>query len=439
MAKTNTNGILLLYHHPIMANAPTIIEHVNAFSRHSIFKVWNVNTELGLPKGLNDIRFQILVLHYTLFGSWPYKLNEKFIRFIKQSESKYKIAFFQDEFRYCQQRFRFINQHNIDCVYTLLKPQYFNQVYRKYTSVSKIVHTIPGYVSEDLIQLSHEITKPDHERQIDVGYRARQLEFYMGKGGQEKTEIASGFHEKASDLGLKLDIGTGEKARLYGRKWYKFLANCRAVLGVEAGISIFDLEDEVRIKCEEIMAKNPNIFFKDISKKVLVQWENNIYYRTISPRHFEAAALRVCQILFEGKYSGILKPFEHYIPLKKDFSNFNDVILLFNQKSTRQKITENAYRDFIVSGRYSYKRFIQQFDNKLNEIGLYPEISESKFNQVSSIIKQDQSYREFWGKIKSLRYSKFHGREMLKLILRVGIERYRKIKARSIYKPFRRQ
>ncbi|MDY7034891.1 MAG: hypothetical protein SV375_01840 [Thermodesulfobacteriota bacterium] len=413
MTKINVNGILLLYHHPVLASAPTIMEHVNAFSRHSKFKVWKVNTELGFPKGLNDIRFQILVLHYTLFGSYPYKLNDKFIHFIKENGSTYKIAFFQDEYRYCQQRFRFINQHNIDCVYTLLKPQYFNQVYRKYTSISKIVHTIPGYVSEDLIQLSHKMTKPNHERQIDVGYRARPLEFYMGKGGQEKTEIAYGFHEREDGLGLQLDIRTDEKARIYGRKWYQFLTKCRAVLGVESGISIFDLEDKVRLRCEEIMVKDPNISFKEISKRVLAQWENNIYYRTISPRHFEAAALKVCQILFEGEYSGIMKPLVHYIPLKKDFSNFRDVIIKFENINVRHHFTENAYRDLIVSGQYSYKKFIENFDQDLLNSGFRSDISLTAINLVTELLRLGRINRRLISMLKSLRHYPFPGKYYL--------------------------
>src|SRR4029077_6259139 len=86
--------------------------------------------------------------------------------------------------------------------------------------------------------------------------------------------------------------------------------------------------------------------------------------------HFEAAAFRVCQILFEGKYSGILQPMVHYIPLKKDFSNFVDVIRLFSDASVRRELTDNAYRDLIASGKYSYQKFIQEFDDQLIGAGV---------------------------------------------------------------------
>jgi len=70
----------------------------------------------------------------------------------------------------------------------------------------------------------------------------------------------------------------------------------------------------------------------------------------MSPRVFEAAAVRSCQILFEGRYSGILEPMVHYIPLKKDFSNFEEVLRRYRDESIRRELTENAHRDLIASG-----------------------------------------------------------------------------------------
>ena len=63
-----------------------------------------------------------------------------------------------------------------------------------------------------------------------------------------------------------------------------------------------------------------------LQEGALGRWDHNFSYRTISPRHFEAAAFRICQVLFEGEYSGVLRPMVHYIPLKKDFSNFDQVV-----------------------------------------------------------------------------------------------------------------
>lgn len=419
------NGILLLYHHYLFHNAPTIMDHIKAFARHSKFKVWSINTELGFPEGLRKLRFQIIVLHYSLFGPF-YLLNEAYMNYLEESRSSYKIAFFQDEYRYCKKRFQFINRFRINCVYTLLEPDWFTQTYQKYTKVPKIVYTLPGYASRDLASIAGEMSRPFHKRRIDIGYRARQLSFYMGKGAQEKHQIGVEFKKRAEGLGLKMDIETAEQKRIYGNRWYRFLSNCRAVLGVEAGVSIFDVEDKVRIECERLTEKNPVISFEEVSEKVLHAWEGNIPYRTISPRHFEAATLRVLQILFEGNYSGIMQPMVHYIPLKKDFSNFSDVLNILKDDASCHDIIENAYRDLIGSGRYSYKMFIEGFDQKLQEDGYNSEIDADEIRGVNQLLEQGRIKRQILANLWSLRHHSFPGRKAILFFARPISRMYRK-------------
>ena len=411
-------GILLLYHHLLWADAPTILEHVDAFEKHSRFKVWKINTELGFPDGLNELEFQIIVLHYSLWFPNNYNLNNEFLSYLKRFKNSYKIAIYQDEYHYCKQRFDFIKRYKVDCIYSLMEPDQFEKVYKRYTEVDKIIYSIPGYVSDDLIELGDKLTMTDEQRTIDVGYRGRPLPFYMGKGAQEKTEIGIGFKDRCAPLNLTTDIETEEHKRIYGKSWYKFLANCRAVLGVEAGVSIFDTQDLVRKEYERSLALNPKISFRELSDKLLCKWENNIFYRTISPRHFEAAALRVCQILFEGTYSGILQPMVHYIPLKKDFSNFDEVIDRFQDKSLRQELTENAHRDLIASRRYSYQKFIDSFDRELEKNGFRPDIPLSDCREVSLQLDKDLRYRKAKAIMRIVRSYPFPGRRFIVPILK---------------------
>jgi hypothetical protein len=388
-------GVLLLYHHPIKENAPTIREHIDSFGQYSQFKVWPINTEFGFPIGLSKLHFQIIVLHYSLFdfsskSESPTYLNDTFLSYIKREELSYKIAFFQDEFHFCQRRFAFLDRFHIDCVYSLLKPAYFKDVYQKYTKVPKLEHNLTGYVSDDLIKNAQKFSNPRYARRIDVGYRGRRLPFYSGKGSQEKYEIGVRFLEHANGLGFKLDIETDERSRLYGEKWYRFLGNCKACLGVEAGVSIFDTEDIVRTEYERLIAEKPRMSFEEMSERLLSRWEGNIPYRTISPRHFEAAAFRICQILYEGDYQGIMKPMVHYIPLKKDFSNFDEVIRLLRDDGFCNQITENCWRELISSGRYSYQNFLRSFDQELVAAGFTPSGTSDDIRMVSLILNMDR-------------------------------------------------
>ena len=298
-------------------------------------------------------------------------------------ESSYKIAFFQDEYHFNPRRYEFLNRYEVDCIYTLVEPEYYSETYGKYTTVPKLVNTIPGYVSDELIAAAKKFSLLDEDREFDLRYRGRTLPLYMGKGAQEKHQIANEFGKRARGSGLRLDLQTEEKHRIYGDDWYKFMADARGVLGVEAGVSVFDPTGQVEEEFGRIVEREPDITFDDLSRRLLAPWEDQIYYRTISPRHFEAAAFRVCQILFEGKYSGIMEPMVHYIPLKKDYSNFDEVIALFKDHATREEITENAYRDLIASGRYSYRTFIEGFDDELAASGLQSDISDEQVAEVT--------------------------------------------------------
>ncbi len=391
---TLINGILLLYRRPFNADASTIMEHVNSFEKYSRFNVWVINTEYGFPEELKNLHFSVIVFHYSFFFSYSL---DSYRKYLEEDKCSYKVALFQDEHHGCKERFEFINHFSIDCIFTLVEPPYFKDTYEKYTCVSKIVNCIPGHVSEELIHAADQYALPDEQRSIDVGYRGRQTPYSWGKGAQEKTEIAYKFYAHAKDLGLRLDIETGGNHRIYGNTWHQFLGNCKGMLAVEAGVSIFDIEGDIyrnyqkfmnSSDYDEIIEKQSAISFEVVSTQLhFEKFENNIPYRTISPRHFEAAAFRICQILYEGNYSGILKPMVHYIPLKKDFSNFDEVIRNFMNPQIRRQLTENAYNDLIASGVFGYEKFINTFDKTLIENGVNPEIDEKTAENVSTLIK----------------------------------------------------
>jgi hypothetical protein len=300
--------------------------------------------------------------------------------------SSYKVAFFQDEYWLWPERAEVLNRLNVDCVYTCVEPAYYESTYWKVTKVPRLETYLPGYVSEEMVRQAKALSKPDSDRRIDVGYRGRlSPEFiYWGKGALEKYEIAVKFRELVANEGLALDIETAEEERIYGDKWLAFLGNCRAVLGVEGGVSIFDIDNEIIPSYKQFRSDHPEMSLEEVYDQVLAPHDSRgVYYRSMSPRAFEAAAARTCQIHFEGRYSGILKPMVHYIPLRKDFSNFDEVIRLYRDEGVRRELTENCYRDLIASGAYSYERFMETFDAGLMAVGLKPDVSEELVRTVT--------------------------------------------------------
>ena len=302
---------------------------------------------------------------------------------LRSARASYKVAFFQDEYCWWPERAEVLNRFKVDCVYTCVEPKHYKDTYWKHTQVPRLETYLPGYVSEEMVRTAAKVSKPDAERSIDIGYRGRQPFFgWSGRAGQEKHEIGVHFREMAARTGLALDIETDESKRIYGDDWLAFLANCRAVLGVEAGASIFDVDNEVAPKYERLRAERPELSYEQMYEQVLAQYDDKgVYYRTISPRAFEAAAVHACQILFEGRYSGVLEPMVHYFPLKKDFSNFEEVLKWYRDEGLRRELTENSYQDLIASGTYTYRRFIEAFDKGLLEVGLKPGCQMGSFSR----------------------------------------------------------
>lgn len=407
------DAVLLLYHHHPVANAPTIMDHVEALQSDSRFPVFAVNTDDGFPPFLEALSFRAIVLHYSLFATAQYHLPPRGLDYLAAADSSYKIAFFQDEHHYCRQRFDFIDRYWVGAVYTLLEPVFHSTVYGRHRAVDTIRTTLPGYVSDDLIDQARRRFIPDHERAIDIGYRARRLPYYMGAGAQEKHQIAQQFLDRVSGANLRVDIRADESSRIYGDRWYRFVAQCRAMLGVEAGASVFDLDDSARERTAQLLAERPNLDFRAVADLVLEDYEGNVPYRTISPRHFEAAAFRVLPLLYEGRYSGILEPERHYVPVAKDLSNLDAVLHRFRDPSVRHDITERAYADLIASGRFSYRRFMSEFDEHLARVGVGDSLNPAQRQELDRRFARWRRRRRPAAAARNLRHRPFAGRESL--------------------------
>jgi len=392
LSKRKINGILVIHRHNLAPTASMVVEIVNAFCRNSEFKAWEVNAYFGFPEVLRELEFKVIVLHYSLFAYLPF-VEEEFREYIGECERSYKVGFFQDEYWFWPERSEVLNRLKVDCVYTCIEPEYYEVTYWKYTRVPRLVTYLPGYVSEEMVEVGSRVSKPDGERRVDIGYRGRLSADYiwLGKGACEKYEIGVHFLEMAVGVELVLDIETEESKRIYGDDWLAFLGDCRAVLGVEAGASIFDIDNTIFPRYRRFREKHPELSVEQVYERLLAQYDGKgVSYRTMSPRVFEAAAVRSCQILFEGRYSGILKPMVHYIPLKKDFSNFEEVMRMYRDESLRRELTENCYRDLIASGRYSYREFIRGFDEGLQGAGIKPGIPEEVEHRVTELLSESR-------------------------------------------------
>lgn len=200
-------------------------------------------------------------------------------------------------------------------------------------------------------------------RSIDIGYRAADAGLYLGHN--ERRELADYFTAHAGRLGLTVDISLEAEDRFAEADWAAFLNRCKGQLGAEAGGDYFELTDRTRIEVNTYVMAHPEAtpddvferFFKDRARLPL---------RLLSGRNIEAAGTGTVQILFEGDYDGYFHPDEHYIPLKKDFSNVDEAIDKFRDEAYCARVTTNA-RDLAMQ-QLTYPKLIDHVHDLLEPL-----------------------------------------------------------------------
>jgi hypothetical protein len=340
-------------------HASMILDHIEALvrlSRHQ-FHVFNSVYHPG-HESLDLNEFDVVVVHYSLFAAGDTYLSPTFRRKIRDFRGL-KIQFIQDDYRAVDVLTQTMRFMGIDVLFTLIPESEHARIWHTRIPGVELITWIAGYIPDRLIGLE---TPPLAERPIDVGYRGRDMPFWLGALAREKVSIGKGFLERAARFGLNCDISWREEDRLYGDAWDRFNARCRTTLGCGSGASIADFDGGCERAVRAFLSDHPKASFEEVADRVLRPWEGSIDLNVISPRHFEAIAARTALVLFPGDYSGILQPGVHYIPLAKDFSNIEAVVARIRDLPYLEAMTATAYDDVIVSGRFGYPAFVRAFD-----------------------------------------------------------------------------
>jgi len=258
-----------------------------------------------------------------------------------------------------------LNKLGVDQIYSCLEQIYFDEIYSQHLQNKiQLFESLTGYVNPEYKNNIEALSNKSYvERKYDIGYRSRKLSLKCGKGSQEKYKIGEFFLHSSEFSNLKKDISSDDKDRIYANNWLEFLGNCKFTLGAESGVSVFDVSGKIYRGYDDLIAKG--LTDEEAYKQSIEKYEKNINYRAISPRIFEAAATKTCQILLEGKYNNILEADKHYISIKNDFSNYKAIINKMKDQEFVNYLTQNCLSDLILSDKYSYSTFIKGFDLNL--------------------------------------------------------------------------
>ena len=363
-------SILIVYADPDYPLKSTIRDLLYCFkneTNHSVYYFDAVNTVFS-PNHFEKIKFDLIVFHKLfIHGRFKGFRNNQF----KQKHLKntawlknvatVKIVMTQDEWFGSDFICKFIDDYNISKVFTVAPPSEWNKIFGKVKKKGVgYIEVLTGYFDQTIINLVEEKKKEHAQRKIDVGYRAYKNPPMLGRFGFLKTKIADVFNDFLQGKNLVLDISTNSKVTIYGDKWYDFLLSCKFQLGVEGGATVQDNDGSLWFAGNDFIKSNPTASFEQIEEACFKGRDGKFNLKALSPRHLEACLTETCQVLIKGHYNGILKPDIHYIPVKADFSNLDEVFAKMQNTKLTDELVKNAYQDIAQSNKFTYKALVDR-------------------------------------------------------------------------------
>lgn len=282
--------------------------------------------------------YEVIVIHYSVRFFKSY-VNSSFVQKMRRYQGV-KVVFIQDEYDNILKVRKNLKSIAPQFIFTCVPTSYIFNLYPEDDfPKTRFISNLTGYISSELLQLAEE--NIETERPIDVFYRGRRLPISYGTLGFEKSYIGERFKEQAKGSDLVTDIEVDDSKRIYGSEWYEILKKSKTMLGTESGSNVFDFE--ASLPKDLLKWESQGLSYLEKIEKISSKYEQAIQMNQISPKIFEMFATGCVPILFEGKYSELILPHINYIPLKKDFSNFEDVTSIIHQKGKLDKIRSNNY------------------------------------------------------------------------------------------------
>ena len=358
LAGTNT---LVLYNERQTFTA-TVYEHLSGFARYSQARVFFAH-QLNREPVTDFALFDTVVIHYSIRLPFD-EIDEETARAL-ENFSGLKVLFVQDEYDHTQRTWHWVRRLGIQLVFSAVPVESLAKVYPPDQLPGiRLVSNLTGYAPEGLAAVS--VRTPPSRRPLKIGYRGRSLPIRYGALGREKVEIGRIVKAYCESAVIAHDIAWEESDRLYGDAWYDFIGSCRAVLGTESGSNVFDWDGTLPRRIGEYKEQHPGASDHDLYIAVIAPLEQPGLMNQVSARVFEAIACRTPLVLFEGKYSGVVVPDRHFLPLRKDGSNLKEVIDRLRDDEAVDTMTERAYDEVLASGRYGYEAFIDMVDGEIH-------------------------------------------------------------------------
>lgn len=325
-----------------------------------------------VTSAMREIRFHAVMFDSSALGACRFRPRSLWAEhkerwsFLADVDAA-KIAFPQDDYHESNTLDALFDDFRFDVIYTVAA-QELELLYPRSSRRAELVTVLTGYVDDDSIDSVALTAQPFARRRIDIGQRVTKYSPLGGRFARLKGELARAVAEAARSRRMTVDVSFSERDKIMGDKWLAFLGDCRYITGCEGGVSVWDPDGLIYDRVQAYLAANPDASFEEVEQACFPGEDGRHVFSTVTPRLFEAALMRCCQILVEARYLGVLKPFTHYIPVAPDLSNVADALDLTRDHRSAQARIENTYETLVGTREFRYSTLAERVFSKIDSI-----------------------------------------------------------------------
>lgn len=341
------------------------LDHIYCFERYApehnylYHRIMNPVTD-----ALRTAEWDLVIFESTSLGIVTLRPRQNFQHlreawtFLRKS-SALKIAFPQDDATHSAFLDYFFFWLGIDIVFSV-RPERREQLYPLSSKSAEFVATVAGYIDDRSLDELTQLARPWSEREWVVGQRVTMYPAWGGRFARRKSMIAVRFHDECVKRGLRENVSTESGEVFLGDDWYRFLGDCQFVVGAEGGHGLWDPHGVIQDEVNDYVSRFPDASFEEVEDNCFYGLDGRDSFPGFPPRILEAAMMGCGQILLEGKYRGFIEPGKHYLEVRDDYSNLDEIFIAMQDKDRVAAMIRDTWSALVENPAFRYSTLVNR-------------------------------------------------------------------------------